>query len=85
MKERLQKVLLVERLPNDWYNIFKSLTKFAFIDKEKLEISDNSLVQKNNISYFHSITDFRKYHKYNKCNLNKTESGIPQGNALSGF
>lgn len=84
LKERLQKVLLVERLPNDWYNIFKSLTKFAFIDKEKLEISDNPLVQKNNISYFHSIADFRKYHKYNKCNLNKTASGIPQGNTLSG-
>lgn len=84
LKERLQKVLLVEQLPNDWYNIFKSLTKFAFIDKEQLEISDNPLVQKNNISYFHSIADFRKYHKYNKCNLNKTPFGIPQGNPLSG-
>ena len=42
------------------------------------------MVQKNNISYFHSIADFRKYHKYNKCNLNKTPFGIPQGNPLSG-
>ena len=55
-----------------------------FIDKEQLEISDNPLVQKNNISYFHRIADFRKYHKYNKCNLNKTPFGIPQGNPLSG-
>ena len=38
----------------------------------------------NDVSYFRSIGDFRKFQKYNKCKLNKNIFGIPQGNSLSG-
>lgn len=84
LKDRLQRVLKVQQLPSDWYNIYKSLTKFAFIEKSTLDFSDDSLVLKNDVSYFRSIGDFRKFQKYNKCKLNKNIFGIPQGNSLSG-
>ena len=71
LKERLAKILNVKQLPPDWYNIYKSLTKFAFIEKDSLNNSDNPLVQKNNISYFKCIRDFRKFQKQYKCKLNK--------------
>lgn len=85
LKERLAKILNVKQLPPDWYNIYKSLTKFAYIDKDTLNNSDNPLVQKNNISYFKCIRDFRKFQKQFKCKLNKNSYGIPQGNSLSGI
>ena len=65
LKDRLQRVLKVQQLPSDWYNIYKSLTKFAFIEKSTLDFSDDSLVLKNDVSYFRSIGDFRKFQKYN--------------------
>lgn len=85
LKVRLSDILNVKQLPPDWYNIYKSLTKFAFIDKETLDNSDNPLVQHNYISYFKNIKDFRKFKKENKCKLNKNAYGIPQGNSLSGI
>ena len=84
LKVRLQRVLNTEQLSNDWYNIYKSLTKFAYIEKETLENTDHPLVLKKSNSYFNSIKDFRKYKKKNKCKLNRESYGIPQGNALSG-
>lgn len=84
LKVRLQRVLNTEQLSNDWYNVYKSLTKFAYIEKETLENTDHPLVLKKSSSYFNSIKDFRKYKKKNKCKLNRESYGIPQGNALSG-
>ena len=80
----MQRVLNTEQLSNDWYNVYKSLTKFAYIEKETLENTDHPLVLKKSSSYFNSIKDFRKYKKKNKCKLNRENYGIPQGNALSG-
>lgn len=84
LKDRLQRILKVQQLPSDWYNIYKSITKFAFIEKNILDSSNDYLVMKNETSYFRNIGDFRKFHKNNKCKLNKNVYGIPQGNSLSG-
>ena len=84
LKERLIRVLNVQKLSDDWYNVFKSITKFAYIDKESLESSNSPLVQKKHYSYFNSIRDFRKYQKKHKCYINTNSYGIPQGNSLSG-
>lgn len=84
LKERLIRVLNVQKLSDDWYNVFKSITKFAYIDKESLESSNSPLVQKKYYSYFNSIRDFRKYQKTHKCYINTNSYGIPQGNSLSG-
>lgn len=86
LKNRLQRVLGVTSLDKDWYNIFKSLTKFGYIDKETLDTSDSNLVKnkKKDYAYFESLKDFWKYKKYTKINHNENTYGIPQGNALSG-
>ena len=41
------------------------------------------MVLKNDVSYFRSIGDFRKFQKYNKCKLNKIFWN-PSRNSLSG-
>lgn len=86
LKKRLQKVLAKTILPADWYNIFRSLTKFGYLEKESLENSPSELVRKDkdSFSYFEKIQDFWKYKKSFKISRNINNYGIPQGNALSG-
>lgn len=87
LKERLQKVLAKSVLPTDWYNIFRSITKFGYLEKESLENSQSELVKKDkdSFSYFEKIKDFWKYKKGIKVKRNTNNYGIPQGNALSGI
>lgn len=86
LKIRLQKVLEVPRLSPDWYNVFKSLTKFGYIERDELEKIPEEIVQngKGHHSYFKTISDFRAFQKYYKTKYNKEKFGIPQGSALSG-
>lgn len=82
LKERLQKVLAKSVLPTDWYNIFRSITKFGYLEKESLENSQSELVKKDkdSFSYFEKIKDFWKYKKGIKVKRNTNNYGIPQGN-----
>lgn len=89
LKKNLIRVLnkTQPQLPNDWYNIYRSITKHGYYIKEELnEIlgSDQSFKTKKLCSYFDNLMEFRKFQKQNKPKYNKKTYGIPQGTALSG-
>lgn len=60
LKKELIKTLWKNNFTEDWYKIFKSLTKFAYVDKEDIE--ENNLESKN----FPKIIDSNKF---NECKL----------------
>ncbi|PES83462.1 reverse transcriptase [Bacillus anthracis] len=89
LKKQLQIVLEKETLPEDYYAVFKSITKYSWVDKTKID----ELLQKKykNKEKRKKLTrlldgkDFRRFKKDNKQNVeyNKNNYGIPQGAGLS--
>lgn len=85
LKKQLCKVLQVEELPEDWYIIYKNITKYCYCELAEilkvLNISHRDLMEKERIF---TIEEFRKYRKENKIIIKKNkELGIPQGSAIS--
>ena len=56
LKKRLMSVLKVDQLTKDWYNVFKSVTKFGYLSKEKLEQEETGAKG----AYFHNLQEFRE-------------------------
>lgn len=91
LKKQLCKVLQVEKLPEDWYIIYRNITKYRYCELEEilklLNISYKKLIEKERIF---TIQEFRKYRKENKITIKKNEDrtpqgtlGIPQGSSIS--
>ncbi|MBW3799364.1 hypothetical protein GPK29_24240 [Aeromonas hydrophila] len=86
LKSMWSKVLKVERLPSDHFNIFRSLTKSSTVQRdvlfEKLEISKNNPKKAGfrlcDIKKFREIVRGRDLIK-----TNKSSKGIPQGTSIS--
>ncbi|OFN05351.1 hypothetical protein HMPREF2626_03525 [Aerococcus sp. HMSC062A02] len=86
LKTRLKTILDTSYLSDDWYNIFKSLTKFGYYDREALDNYQNTQQEAfkgQEKRYFYSLKEFRTYQKFNKCSYNKQSFGIPQGTSIS--
>jgi len=86
LKKRLSNVMETERLADDWYNIFKSVTKYSFYEKSVLESNlgkDRKFFEKKKFIYFESVKDFRDFKKKHKVQRNDEAFGIPQGTAIS--
>lgn len=90
LKEEWSKLLSKEKLPKDHYNIYKSLTNYSLVDKDKVYKLFN--ISKNNAKTrpykICSIKEFREKVRKNssliKCNPTISENkGIPQGSSLS--
>ena len=86
LKESWCRVLGAEKLPDDHYNVFKSLTKFSKVNKESLyeafAISKNN-PKKNNIRIC-APKQFREVvRKKGMINVNNSQKGIPQGSPIS--
>lgn len=88
LKENIQKVINTDRLCKDWFNIYKSATKYGYYEKEFLEDAESIIRDFDNISndysYFSSVKSFRKFQRKYPCKFNTTKFGIPQGLAISG-
>lgn len=73
-------------LPKDHYCVFKSLTKYAFVQKELLY--ENLSIPKNNHNKLYRYckpSAFRQIIRENKLiNVNPNYNGIPQGSPISG-
>ncbi|WP_156008920.1 reverse transcriptase domain-containing protein [Streptococcus ruminantium] len=80
LKQRLTKVLKVNYLSEDWYNIFKSVTKFGYLSKKELEQETTGAKG----AYFNNLQEFRSYRKVHKVQHNTNLFGIPQGSPISG-
>lgn len=90
LKNEWCKLLKVKFLPNDHYNIFKSLTKFSLVNKDEVyklfNISTNNI--KNRPYRICSIKDFREKVRKNNSLIKQNptiaeKKGIPQGSSLS--
>lgn len=85
LKTMLQKLFRDDDqgLPQDWYAIFKSLTKFKYIkedDLKRLTANENNV---KNTAYFRNRKQFAEFYKKNHEAFKKNFVGIPQGTALS--
>lgn len=92
LKENLMKVLEVEKLSNDWFNVYKSITKFGYYEKSLLIErfgTDKQIRRSGKKSYFDGLKEFREFQRQypTKKNRNndkrKSHEGIPQGTAIS--
>lgn len=92
LKENICKVMKQSELSEDFYKVFRSMTKYSYIEKQDiidylinkgLETEDSI---KNNNSLFESISwkEAKKELK-DKIETNKETYGIPQGSPLSGI
>ena len=83
LKGRVEQLLKVESLPSDWYHVFKSVTKYTYVEKKDIA----SFYDKRNERYFSATKKFRQFRKFHpeafKKNFNNY--GIPQGTAISGI
>lgn len=76
LKQKLCKIMQFDEIPDDWYCIFKNVTKYSFVSKD--------LVEK------FSFVDEKKHFSIKKLKengikieKNKDSKGIPQGNPIS--
>ncbi len=86
LKEMWAKVIGKSPLPNDHFAVFKSITSFSTVDKDKLYKEFNIAIHnpKNNRNRICSPKDFRNRVRKNKLiKKNKALFGIPQGSPIS--
>jgi len=89
LKDAWCRLLATDKLPKDHYAVFKSITKYSKVDKEK--VYDLMSIPKNNAKHAKktkkqicSFADFRdKVRKSNLIIPNKAKFGIPQGSPIS--
>lgn len=91
LKKKIQAVLDTKKLPNDYYAVFKSITKFSWVEKSKIELIlkkkykyKDKIKKATKFRYFDE-KDFRKFRESDEKNINTNQNsyGIPQGAGLS--
>ncbi len=85
LKEKLKEVLNVKTLPDDFFAVFKNITKYSWIEKEDIdrEMNNKGLDNRAKLSrYFSNEKEFREFKKRN-IHDNKKSYGIPQGAGIS--
>jgi len=86
LKRRVAEVLEVGGLSDDWYKVFKSVTRYSYYNKQLLNQqlgTDKQIKKHKQLAYFANEKDFREFRKKHKVNRNSKKYGIPQGTALS--
>lgn len=91
LKYNMCKVMNIEKLEDDWYKVFKSMTKYSYIERYDIEefLINNGIETKESIKTRNSLFDNicwkdAKKKLRDKINVNKDGFGIPQGSPLSG-
>ncbi|MFL1997688.1 reverse transcriptase domain-containing protein [Lysinibacillus irui] len=92
LKKNMKRVLGVSTLEKDWYQVFKNLTKFTYVNREDIDnfLEDrhgrklNKKIKMHQISRIMEPAEFREFKKvYLKRNPNPEPFGIPQGSSMS--
>ncbi len=81
LKKQLCKLLNVDRLPEDYYKVFKSITRFSYVAKSDIDILKKEEKLKVPKSLELSMSTLRMHNEIIHCN--KKSYGIPQGSAIS--
>ena len=90
LKEQLCKIIGLDRLPEDVYSVFKSMTKYVKCNlKDILTYHGLKDTYKGikKLNSFETVIPIEKYRDFKKGHLIKNENnyGIPQGSPLSGI
>ena len=90
LKENWTRLLDRDRLPDDHYKVYSSLTRFASVDKEalykELGLSLTSRTLNRRLKRLCTVKEFRDKVRKNKLiSVNKSREGIPQGSPISGL
>lgn len=82
LKQMVEKLLGAESLPTDWYKVFKSVTKYTYVEKTDIV----PFYDRRNERYFSNTKQFRQFRKQHSEAFKKNPNpwGIPQGTAISG-
>jgi len=82
LKSTLSLVLGYEKLPLDWYKVYRSVTKFSNIDLDKIaEYKDSTVKRVRKTKRIASIEELHELKKY--LQINNKGFGIPQGSSIS--
>ena len=87
LKKRICDLLEVERLPEDFYAVYKSITGFSYVDMDDLlrynHLEENSAGRKqlNKKKYVMTESELRKFK--DKIKKHTNNKGIPQGSPIS--
>jgi hypothetical protein len=82
LKSKLCEVLRCDILPDDWYKVFRSVTKYSYIDLN--EIIEFKGMNKKDVRKLDRLTNTLELHKLKKyLKTNKNDFGIPQGSSIS--
>lgn len=85
LKEKLKEILKVDTLPSDYYKVFRSITKYSYIEYNdilnELGLKHKELTKLHKERLF-DIEQFRKFKK-GKVHVNKESYGMVQGSAIS--
>lgn len=91
LKKNLSTVLDKEILDDDFYKVFKTMTKYTFIEKRHIEdyLISNGIETKESLKKNNSLFETVSWNKAKKdlkeyVEVNKETYGIPQGSPLSG-
>lgn len=88
LKKMLCKTLKEKKLPEDWFNIFKNITRYSYCSFENIlnikRISKKERDKLNSESCLFSAKEFRELKKRSlEIKVNKERKGIPQGSSIS--
>lgn len=89
LKKQLQVVLEKDTLSEDYYAVFKSITKYSWVEKikidELLKMKYKNKKKRKKITRLLGEKDFRRFRTSDNNNIqfNKKDFGIPQGAGLS--
>lgn len=92
LKENMKRVLGVSTLEKDWYQVFKNLTKFTYVNREDIDSfleekhgrKLNKKIKTHQISRIMEPAEFREFKKkYLNKKPNPGPFGIPQGSSMS--
>lgn len=92
LKRNIRRVLGVKTLERDWYQVFKNLTQFTYVNREDIDKfleekygrTLNKKIKTHQINRIMTSSEFRKSKKkYLKPNPNLDSYGIPQGSSMS--
>lgn len=83
LKQQLCSLLNEKKLPEDYYKVFKSVTKYSYLELDEiLKYKNLKKAEFNQLDRIFSPSELRSYKQGRIC-TNKDTYGIPQGSAIS--